>query len=176
MSIETNAVEAIASYVEELERRVAEARSLPLSSSALLPRDELFVLIDELRGALPAVLRQASTIVGDREQLIGEARQEASRIIREGHESAVRLAALTEVVAAAWAHAGEDRRETDLLLAAQRRELLGWADVALEQMEELITGSSAGVRQARSILADPARHAPRDEEQKALTGEGGASV
>ena len=174
MSGDTVHFEPILVYVEELGRRALVARSLPFGSAAVLPREELLVLVDEIRSSIPIVLRQAFRIVDEREQLLAQAWAEAARIIEDARQSAERLAGQTDVVGAAWAAADEIRRESEELLPVQRRELLGWADVMLRQFEDSLEGAQLTVRDARAVLADPGRRRSGGPWQSSLPSNGGS--
>lgn len=96
--------------VEELEHMVEEARGVPLSASAVIPREEALKLIREIKGALPTEHRQAKEIVGERERILGEAHEKAAYIIEQAREERSRLLSRAEVVQAAEREA---KRVTD---------------------------------------------------------------
>ena len=49
----------LSARIVQLEELVREAKSMPLSSSALLNRDEVLDLIEEMKVALPDEIKQA---------------------------------------------------------------------------------------------------------------------
>ena len=55
--------------LSELEELVRDAKSMPLSSSALVNRDEVLELIEALKTSLPDEIKQARWVVKDREEL-----------------------------------------------------------------------------------------------------------
>ena len=67
----------LASRLSELEEMVRDAKSMPLSSSALLNRDEVLNLIEDLKTSLPDEIKQARWVVKDREELLAKARRDA---------------------------------------------------------------------------------------------------
>lgn len=87
--------------LRQLERMVAEAKIVPLSSSIMLNRAEVDGIIDDLRNAMPDELRQARWVVKEREEVLEAARAEAQRIIEEARSERARLISRTEVVEAA---------------------------------------------------------------------------
>ena len=69
----------LAGRLQQLEEMVRDAKSMPLSSSALLNRDEVLEMIPEMQESLPEEIKQARWIVKDREELLGKARHDAER-------------------------------------------------------------------------------------------------
>jgi len=67
----------LASRLQKLEEMIREAKSMPLSSSALLNREEVLELVLEMRESLPEEIKQARWVVKDREELLAKARAEA---------------------------------------------------------------------------------------------------
>ena len=62
----------LAARLEQLEELVREAKSMPLSSSVLVNREEILELIAEMKEALPEEIKRARWIVRDREELLDE--------------------------------------------------------------------------------------------------------
>jgi cell division septum initiation protein DivIVA len=87
--------------MDALEQMIREARSVPLSASAVIPRAEAIKLLTELRDALPKETEQAREILEERERLLTEGHERAAHIVREAREERARLLANTEVVMAA---------------------------------------------------------------------------
>jgi hypothetical protein len=69
----------LSSRIQHLEDLVRDAKSMPLSSSALLNREELLELVEELKVALPEEIKQARWVVKDREELLSKARRARRR-------------------------------------------------------------------------------------------------
>jgi F0F1-type ATP synthase membrane subunit b/b' len=91
--------------LEQLERLVTEARAVPLSASALIPREEVIALIREIRVALPAEHQQAVEIVDERERLLTDAHEKSAFIVEQAREERARMLSRAEVVQAAEAEA-----------------------------------------------------------------------
>ncbi|MFE4666511.1 cell division initiation protein [Streptomyces sp. NPDC056716] len=101
--------------LDEIVAAVSGARSMPMSASCVINRAELLSLLDEVRGALPGSLAQAQELIGGREQLVEQARQEADRIIQGAHAERGSLISGTEV-------ARRSQSEADRILAEARTE------------------------------------------------------
>jgi cell division septum initiation protein DivIVA len=87
--------------LEALERVVAEARSVPLSASAVIPREEALDLIRQIRESLPAEHQQAREVMDERERILTEAHEKAAFIVEQAREERSRLLSRAEVVQAA---------------------------------------------------------------------------
>jgi vacuolar-type H+-ATPase subunit H len=105
----------ISGRIQQLEEMVVEAKSMPLSTSVLVNREEALELIQEMRAALPEEIKQARWVVKDREQLLTKARKDSEGIIQQALEEQHRLASQEEVVRAAT-------REAERILDEARSE------------------------------------------------------
>ena len=88
----------LAGRLPQLEELVREAKSMPLSSSVLVNRDEVLQMVAEMQEGLPEEIKQARWIVRDREELLAKARQEAERIVEQAREDQRRMARKEEIV------------------------------------------------------------------------------
>lgn len=88
----------LSARLQQLEDMVREAKSMPLSSSALMNREEALELIAEMKESLPEEIRQARWVVKDREELLGKARRDAEVMVEQGREEQLRLANRESVV------------------------------------------------------------------------------
>ncbi|CAM5734804.1 Cell division initiation protein OS=Streptomyces fumanus OX=67302 GN=GCM10018772_53180 PE=4 SV=1 [Streptomyces fumanus] len=76
--------------LDEITAMVSGARAMPMSASCVINRADLLALLEEVRAALPDSLAQAQEVIGDREQMVAQAREEAERIIESAHANAAR--------------------------------------------------------------------------------------
>ncbi|MEU4079279.1 cell division initiation protein [Streptomyces venezuelae] len=101
--------------LDEIVATVQGARSMPMSASCVVNRAELLALLEEVREALPGSLAQAQELIGGREHLVEQARQEAERIIEAAHAERGSIVSDTQV-------ARQSQEEADRILAEARRE------------------------------------------------------
>jgi cell division septum initiation protein DivIVA len=125
----------LSARINQLEDMVREAKSMPLSSSALLNRDEVLELIDQMKESLPDEIKQARRIVKDREELLAKARRDAETMVEQAREEQLRLASHEAVVQRA-----NDESERILQEAADdarrlRLEAEDYVDAKLAQLE-----------------------------------------
>jgi len=121
--------------LQQLEDLVREAKSMPLSSSALVNRDEVLELIQEMKETLPEEIKQARWVVKDREELLAKARAEGERIVEEAREDQLRMARKEEVVARAKEEAERIVAEADEEGRRIRLESEDYVDAKLAQFE-----------------------------------------
>ena len=125
----------LAGRLQQLEEMVKEAKSMPLSSSALLNRDEVLEMLQEMQETLPDEIKQARWIVKDREELLGKARHEAERIVEQAHEDQLRMARKEEIVQRAKDEADRIVAEAEQQALDARAEAERYVDAKLAQFE-----------------------------------------
>ncbi|MGW4055137.1 cell division initiation protein [Streptomyces sp. NPDC004779] len=101
--------------IDEIVATVQGARSMPMSASCVVNRADLLALLDEVRDALPNSLAQAQELIGGREQMVEQARQEADRIIEAAHAERGTIVSDTQI-------ARQSQEEADRILSEARRE------------------------------------------------------
>src|SRR5512147_2825864 len=125
----------LAGRLSELEQLVSEAKSMPLSSSVLISRDEVLQMIHEMQQNLPEAIKQARWVVKDREELLAKARVEGDRIIDQAREEQRRLALRDQVARRAEEEAARMLQEAEDTTDAMRREAEDYVDAKLAQFE-----------------------------------------
>jgi F0F1-type ATP synthase membrane subunit b/b' len=125
----------LAGRLQRLEEMVREAKSMPLSSSALLNRDEVLDMLNDMQESLPEEIKQARWIVKDREDLLGKARQDAERIVDQAKEDQLRMARKEEVVHRAEEEADRIVAEAEQQALDARTEAESYVDARLAQFE-----------------------------------------
>ncbi len=146
----------LATRLQQLEELVREAKSMPLSSSVLVSRDEVLQMIGEMQEALPEEIKQARWIVKDREELLGKARAEGERIVEQAHEEQRRMAMKESVAQRAEEEADRIRIEAEDKAEEMRREAEDYIDAKLAQFEialrRILEDSQAATRAAAKTL------------------------
>jgi cell division septum initiation protein DivIVA len=125
----------LAGRMQQLEEMVRDAKSMPLSSSALLNRDEVLEMLTEMQESLPEEIKQARWIVKDREELLGKARQEAERIVEQAREDQLRMARKEDIVHRAEEEADRIVAEAEQQAMDARAEAESYVDARLAQFE-----------------------------------------
>jgi hypothetical protein len=125
----------LAGRLAELEQLVAEAKSMPLSSSVLISRDEVLAMIHEMQENLPEEIKQARWVVKDREELLAKARVEGDRIVEQAREEQRRMAMRDQVARRAEEEAARIVQEAEDTTGDMRTEAEDYVDAKLAQFE-----------------------------------------
>jgi cell division septum initiation protein DivIVA len=125
----------LSARILQLEDMVREAKSMPLSSSALLNRDEVLELIDQMKDTLPDEIKQARWIVKDREELLSKARRDAEVMVEQAREEQLRLASHEAVVQKAGEESERILQEAADDARRLRLEAEDYVDAKLAQLE-----------------------------------------
>jgi vacuolar-type H+-ATPase subunit H len=138
--------------LDEIVTMVSGARAMPMSASCVINRAELLSKLEELRAALPDSLAQAQELIGDRDQMVAQARQEAERIIESAHAERGSLISDTEVARRSQAEAdrilAEARKEAEEI----RAEADDYVDSKLANFEVVLTKTLGSVGRGREKL------------------------
>ncbi|MGW4238880.1 cell division initiation protein [Streptomyces sp. NPDC004749] len=138
--------------LDEIVDTVGSARSMPMSASCVVNRAELLAMLEEVREALPGSLAQAQELIGGREQMAEQARQEAGRILEAARAERATLLAGTAI-------ARQSQEEADRILAEARREAEeiraeadDYVDSKLANFEVVLTKTIGSVDRGREKL------------------------
>ncbi len=77
---------------------IANAKQMPLSNSALVPRDDVLSLLEQALHSLPDEIREARWALRDREELMAAEVQKAQQLMDQVRAEAARMVDKTEVV------------------------------------------------------------------------------
>jgi hypothetical protein len=139
--------------LDEILKVVESARSLPMSSSVVLNRNELTELLGELRDALPPELQAAQDVLRKRDTLLYETTSNAERLLEAAAEEGRRLVSEEEVVRAARIEAAEmlqaARDESDRM----SRDVDGYVDAKLAHLEVSVNNILEAIRKGREHLS-----------------------
>ncbi|WJV45929.1 ATP synthase F0 subunit B [Streptomyces flavofungini] len=138
--------------IDQIVETVGSAKSMPMSASCVVNRAELLALLEEVRQALPGSLAQAQELIGGREQLVEQARQEAERIIEGAHAERGSLISDTEVARRSRAEADRILAEARQEAAEVRQEADDYVDSKLANFEVVLTKTLGSVGRGREKL------------------------
>ena len=139
----------IASRLQQLEELVAEAKSMPLSTSVLINREEVIELIQEMRSTMPEEIKQARWVVKDREQLLTKARKDAEGVVQQALQEQQRLVQQEEVVRASTREAERILEEAREQARQMRLEAEDYIDQKLAAFEATLTRTIEQIAQIR---------------------------
>ena len=159
----------VASLLDELYDIVEHAKSMPLSSSALIARDEVLELIERVRAALPHEIQRARRLLQDRDEVRGRAELEAGELLDAARAQAAHLVQRSEVVRQARHEAERVLADAESSARRIRHEADDYVDRKLANFEIVLEKTMRAVQAGRERLAvvpDP----DAEEEPAALVG------
>ena len=142
--------------IEELLLRARDqietARSVPMSASVMVNRDELLVLVDDAIAGLPEEIRQARWLLKEREEFLAKARREAEDIIDAGRAQAERMVERTEVVRDARRVSQQVVDDAQAEARALKHEAEDYIDQKLAAFEVILDRTMQAVQRGRERL------------------------
>jgi vacuolar-type H+-ATPase subunit H len=139
--------------VEELIDIVATAKSVPLSASVMISREEVLELLEAAREELPEELRRARRLLKDREEVLATARREASEIVDDARVQAERMVQRAEIVRQAEYRAVRIVEDAEAEARRLRHEAEDYVDQRLAGFEIVLDRTMKTVRAGRERLA-----------------------
>jgi cell division septum initiation protein DivIVA len=125
----------IASRLQQIEELVEEAKSMPLSASVLVNKEELLELVQAALAELPEEIKQARWVVKDREELLAKGRRDAESLLERANQERTRLVSEQEVVQGAQEEAERIISEAQEQARQMRLEAEDYVDAKLAQYE-----------------------------------------
>ena len=143
---------SLVAILEELADLVTQAKSMPMSASALVNRAEALDLIAAAKAVVPGEIRAADDVLTG-EEVLAEARERAARILQEAEEQAERLVSEENVVALANQRAEQIIAAAEERAAQLARDANDYCDRQLAQFEIDLEAIAKQVRAGRDRLA-----------------------
>jgi hypothetical protein len=119
----------IESDLRDLIELITNAKQMPLSNSALVPRDDVLALLDQAMRDLPDEIREARWALRDREELMAAEVQKAQQLMDQVRAEAARMVDKTEIVR-------QSRLQADQIVADAQTK----ARTLINQAEDFIDG------------------------------------
>jgi vacuolar-type H+-ATPase subunit H len=114
----------ILELINSLEELIVQARRLPVGGNLVLDRKRMLDIVDQMRLAVPADVREATQILDTQEQVLADASRSARGIVERAEEERARLIEENSVVRAA-----HERSQALIMDAETRaRQMLAEAD------------------------------------------------
>ncbi len=133
---------------------MATGRSVPLTRNAVVDRDAVLDLIDQLRVAIPEEVRAAKRINAEGERIMEKAEEEAGRVISRAQEQAAFLIAERGLLDRAEAEGRQIIADAEAQAAEIRAGADDYALGLLETLETEVGKALAGVQKGIAVLDD----------------------
>ena len=138
--------------LDELEEVLAQARSMPMSSSCVVHRGEVLELVEGVRRSLPGEIQQAGAVIEGADAVIERAHAQAEQVLAEARERADLLVSDQAVVAAATSRAERVVADARSEAARLRAEADDYCDRRLADFEIDLDRVAQQVRRGREKL------------------------
>jgi len=145
-----------------LKELVETGRSMPMSASVMVNREEVLELLEEALATMPQELRHARWLLKERDEFLAQARREADDIIEAGRVRAERMVERTEVVREARRVAQTVMDDAEAAGRQLRHEAEDYVDQKLASFEVVLERTMQAVEKGRErlqVAVDP----PADE-------------
>ncbi len=156
--------------VDRLEALLGKGWRVPGTAKTLIDEDEFLDIVDQMRIAFPEEIKQAKKIVQDRERILAQTQEEATRIIELAKEDAARLVNDHAVVKAAYQQAGlvAQQAQTDATTIRQgadtyAEQILKDLQSKLEQFAGQIAGMQTQIANGLDVIQHKSAFLPPDE-------------
>ena len=147
--------EGVDALLHRLLNVIAGAKSMPLSSSVMVSREEITALVHAALEALPDELRQARWLLREREEFMAERTREAEALMNEVRAQAEQMVQRTEIVRQANAVAQRILDDANDEARALRHQAEDFVDTKLAGMEIVLDRLTRTVQAGRAKLAAP---------------------
>ena len=132
---------------------VANAKSVPLSSSVMITREEVVELLEEALNRLPNELRDARWLLKEREEFLAKTQREADDLLNDARARAERMVQRTEIVREAERAAQRAVEEADDEARRLRHEAEDYCDQKLAGFEIVLERITKTVQAGREKLS-----------------------
>jgi hypothetical protein len=148
--------------LEHLRDLVETARTMPMSASVLVNRDEATDLINQALASLPAELRHARWLLKERQEYLSTAQREAGELLDAARVQAERMVERSDIVREARKTAQQIIADAEAEARRLHHAAEDYVDARLAALEGLLDKTMTGVRKGRERLA--VELPPEDEE------------
>ena len=149
MADRTTAEEKLAA----LREMIISARSMPMSASCVINRNDVLTAIDDVIENLPDEIAEAQDVIDSSKAKVAEGEGQAAQILADAREHAATLAKHTEVIRVAEVEAAKIKAEAEEEAVALRRETDIFIDSRMAGFESVLHKTTSQVTTARQRLA-----------------------
>ena len=149
----------ISLLIEQLQTLLNDSRRLPMTSGAVVDKDECLLIIDQMQVAIPQQIAEARRILEERDEIIVRAEQEARMILERAKEEAELLVDERGLVAEARARSAAIDEEAKLNAENTMRGADEYAIRVLGELEDQLIALQSTIRNGLEVLQQDDRMA-----------------
>lgn len=151
--------------VDRLEELFNESRALPFTRNVVVDEDKMLDIIDQMRVAIPEEVKKAQQMLAQKDRVMAQAQEEATRIVSLAKEKAEQIVEREAIVKSAQTRATQIVNQAREDANVTRHDADDYVIDSLQNLEEEITRLLTQVRNGiRKIEEDRLHgHAPTPE-------------
>ena len=153
--------------IDSLEDAIERGATVPLVGKAMLDRDELLDILQEIRLQLPDDLKQAKWVKEERQRILAEAQKEANNIIKGAEEKIVSMINEHEITKRSYETAKNIENNSRKRSLEIKNGTTAYVEEMLSSAESVLEDTLATLRQNRNSMREtkPQRLAIEDDEE-----------
>lgn len=156
----------IEQLIEDIYEFIESCKMQPLSNTkVIVPKDELYDLLDELRLRTPDEIKRYQKIINNRDAIIADAEEKAAAVLKDANDKAANLVDENEIMQQAYYQADQvvtdaNAQAGQILDAAQadaeevRKGALAYANDVLTQVENIVGNAYESVNAKAGALVN----------------------
>jgi vacuolar-type H+-ATPase subunit H len=152
--------------VDRLEELFNESRALPFTRNVVVDEDKMLDIIDQLRVTIPDEVKKAQQLLAQKDRILAQAQEEASRIVTLAKEKAEQIVEREAIVKSAQTRATQIVNQAREDSNITRRDADDYVIDSLQNMEEEVTRLLTQVRNGIRKIEEERLHGPAQTEMK----------
>jgi vacuolar-type H+-ATPase subunit H len=146
--------------VDRLEELFNESRALPFTRNVVVDEDKMLDIIDQLRVVIPDEVKKAQQLLAQKDRIMAQAQEEASRIVTLAKEKAEQIVEREAIVKSAQTRANQIVNQARDDANVTRRDADDYVIDSLQKMEEEVTHLLSQVRNGIRKIEEDRLHGP----------------
>ncbi len=155
--------------IDQLEELFNDSKSFWLTNEVMIKEDRLLDLIDQMRLAVPDEIKQSQQIINQKERILAQAQEEATRTVNLAREKSVEMVERDGIVEAARVKADQIIKKAEEQSRMMKRDADEYSIETLKELRDELTKILNQVNNGINALEDESN--PSDE-RKAQLAEG----
>jgi cell division septum initiation protein DivIVA len=150
----------ILQLIDRLEELFNASKSIPLTRNVMVDEDRMLDIIDQMRIAIPEEVKKAQQLLGQRDRVLAQAQEEASRTLDLARQKADQLASREMVVQ-------EAQRRADQIVAQARSDAENTRSDADDYVMRSLTQLQAELERISNQVTNGIRVVQDEQERRA---------
>lgn len=146
--------------VDRIEELFNESRALPFTRNIVVDEDKLLDIIDQMRVTIPEEVKKAQQIVSQKDRILAQAQEEASRIVTLAKEKAEQIVEREAIVKSAQTRGAQIIAQSREDAVTTRQDADDYVIDSLQTLEEEVTKLLTQVRNGIRKVEEDRMHVP----------------